>query len=222
MRWHRQGARPQMPEAAARQRLEPGARHLVLPDRAAAARRRQPPRPAAQGRLRHQGPGAAPNWTWPGNCWPSPPPATTETAIRIADAITAAMRATRTLPDPGRVRKAVGGGQRPCRQAACHRGVAGGMAGRQEEAAARHRAQLRRAHPPVPQAASWAYPDRPAPGHRRRRRLRPHRGTQRRDQPRPAPAAAPPGGRRSTDAGWSARPPASGSAPPSAQPSAPT
>ena len=35
------------------------------------------------------------------------------TAIRIADAITAAMRATRTLPDPGRVRKAVGGGQHP-------------------------------------------------------------------------------------------------------------
>ena len=40
-------------------------------------------------------------------------PGDTETAIRIADAITAAMRATRTLPDPGRVRKAVGGGQHP-------------------------------------------------------------------------------------------------------------
>ena len=40
-------------------------------------------------------------------------PGDTETAIRIADAITAAMRATRTLPDPSRVRKAVGGGQHP-------------------------------------------------------------------------------------------------------------
>jgi len=40
-------------------------------------------------------------------------PGDTETAIRIADAITAGMRATRTLPDPGRVRKAVGGGQHP-------------------------------------------------------------------------------------------------------------
>ncbi|MGO9782543.1 MAG: tyrosine-type recombinase/integrase [Streptosporangiaceae bacterium] len=35
------------------------------------------------------------------------------TAIRIADAITASMRDTRTLPDPGRVRKAVGAGRDP-------------------------------------------------------------------------------------------------------------
>src|SRR5258708_35531866 len=35
------------------------------------------------------------------------------TAIRIADAITAAMRATRTLPDPDRVRKQVGAGDDP-------------------------------------------------------------------------------------------------------------
>jgi len=40
-------------------------------------------------------------------------PGDTETATRIADAITASMRDTRTLPDPQRVRKAVGGGQHP-------------------------------------------------------------------------------------------------------------
>ena len=36
-----------------------------------------------------------------------------QTAIQIADAITASMRTTRRLPDPGRVRKAVGGGHHP-------------------------------------------------------------------------------------------------------------
>ena len=80
-------------------------------------------------------------------------PGDTETVIRIADAITASMRDTRTLPDPEQVRKAVAAG----RQAACRRRLARGMAGRQEEAAARDRAQLRRAHPPVPQAPSRAY-----------------------------------------------------------------
>ena len=41
------------------------------------------------------------------------PPGDPGTAIRIADAITAAMRDTRTLPDPGRVRKQVGAGHDP-------------------------------------------------------------------------------------------------------------
>jgi len=40
-------------------------------------------------------------------------PGDAETAIRIADAITGSVRATRKLPDPGRVRKAVGGGHDP-------------------------------------------------------------------------------------------------------------
>jgi integrase len=40
-------------------------------------------------------------------------PGDTDTAIRIADAITASVRATRELPDPGRVRKAVSGGHDP-------------------------------------------------------------------------------------------------------------
>jgi integrase len=40
-------------------------------------------------------------------------PADTETAIRIADAITASVRDTRALPDPARVRKAAGGGHDP-------------------------------------------------------------------------------------------------------------
>jgi integrase len=40
-------------------------------------------------------------------------PGDTETAIRIADAITASVRDTRQLPDPARVRKAVGGGHDP-------------------------------------------------------------------------------------------------------------
>lgn len=41
------------------------------------------------------------------------PPDDPQTAARIADAITAAMRDTRALPDPARVRKAVGGGHDP-------------------------------------------------------------------------------------------------------------
>jgi len=130
-------------------------------------------------------------------------PGDTGTAIRIADAITASMRDTRTLPDPEQVRTAVAGGLAPGRQAACHRRLARGMAGRQEEAAARDRAQLRRAHPPVPQAAPRAHPSRPAPGHRHRSPVRPHRRTQRRDhrgprQPQPRPAGSrqrPPAGR---------------------------
>jgi integrase len=40
-------------------------------------------------------------------------PGDTETAIRIADAITASMRDTRTLPDPEQVRTAVAGGRHP-------------------------------------------------------------------------------------------------------------
>jgi integrase len=40
-------------------------------------------------------------------------PGDTETAIRIADAITQSVRDTRQLPDPARVRKAVGGGHDP-------------------------------------------------------------------------------------------------------------
>jgi integrase len=40
-------------------------------------------------------------------------PGDTETAIRIADAITASVRNTRQLPDPARVRKAIGGGHDP-------------------------------------------------------------------------------------------------------------
>ena len=40
-------------------------------------------------------------------------PGDTETAIRIADAITKSVRETGQLPDPGRVRKAVGGGHDP-------------------------------------------------------------------------------------------------------------
>ena len=40
-------------------------------------------------------------------------PGDTETAIRIADAIVRSVRDTRTLPDPARVRKAVGGGHDP-------------------------------------------------------------------------------------------------------------
>ena len=82
---------------------------IELPPRADG--RRRPP-------LRHGGFAtddrrARPSWTWPGNCWPSPRPATCQTAIRIADAITAAMRETRTLPDPARVRKQVGAGDDP-------------------------------------------------------------------------------------------------------------
>jgi integrase len=41
------------------------------------------------------------------------PPGDQQTAIRIADAITAVMRETGHLPDPGRVRRAVGGGHDP-------------------------------------------------------------------------------------------------------------
>ena len=55
----------------------------------------------------------APNWTLARELLAIAAPDDPGTAIRIADAITAAMRATRTLPDPGRVRKAVGGGQHP-------------------------------------------------------------------------------------------------------------
>jgi hypothetical protein len=40
-------------------------------------------------------------------------PGDTETAIRIADAIVTSVRGTRKLPDPARVRKAVGGGHDP-------------------------------------------------------------------------------------------------------------
>ena len=40
-------------------------------------------------------------------------PGDTETAIRIADAIAKSVQETRTLPDPARVRKAVGGGHDP-------------------------------------------------------------------------------------------------------------
>jgi hypothetical protein len=40
-------------------------------------------------------------------------PGGTETAMRIADAITASVRATRQLPDPARIRKAVGSGHDP-------------------------------------------------------------------------------------------------------------
>jgi len=40
-------------------------------------------------------------------------PGDTETAVRIADAITQSVRDTRQLPDPARVRKAVGGGHDP-------------------------------------------------------------------------------------------------------------
>jgi len=40
-------------------------------------------------------------------------PGDTETAVRIADAITKSVRDTRKLPDPARVRKAVGGGHDP-------------------------------------------------------------------------------------------------------------
>ena len=40
-------------------------------------------------------------------------PGDTETVIRIADAITKSVRETRQLPDPARVRKAVGGGHDP-------------------------------------------------------------------------------------------------------------
>lgn len=40
-------------------------------------------------------------------------PGDTETSIRIADAITSSLRGTRQLPDPGRVRKAAGGGHDP-------------------------------------------------------------------------------------------------------------
>ena len=43
----------------------------------------------------------------------SAPPDDPHAAIRIADAITAAIRATGELPDPARVRKAVGGGHDP-------------------------------------------------------------------------------------------------------------
>ena len=188
---HRQAARPHVPEAAARQRLEPRPRHLVLPARAPAARRRHPPPPAAQGRLRHQGPTPSAELDQARDLLAIAAPGDPPTAIRIADAITAAMRDTRTLPDPDRVRKAVGGGRRPGRQAACRRGVAGGMAGRQEEAAARHRAQLRRAHPPVPQAAPRAHPRRPAPGHRHRRPCSTTSTNSTTRSPRPAPAGSP-------------------------------
>ena len=41
------------------------------------------------------------------------PPGDPGAAIRIADAITATFRATRTLPDPDRVRKQIGGGNDP-------------------------------------------------------------------------------------------------------------
>ena len=129
--------------------------------------------------------------TRPGNCWPSPPPATRETAIRIADAITAAMRDTGKLPDPARVRKAVGGGHDPAvRPPTVGEWLEEWLAAK-KKLRARHGAQLRRPHPPVPQAAPRAHPDRPAPGHRRRR---PCSSTSRNSttrSPRPAPAAAP-------------------------------
>ena len=90
---------------------------LELPPRADGTRRRARCATAASPPDRR----ARPSWTWPGNCWPSPPPGDLRTAIRIADAITAAMRDTRTLPDPGRVRKQVGAGRRPRRPPARRR-----------------------------------------------------------------------------------------------------
>jgi len=95
------------------------------------------------------------------------PPGDPATAVRIADAITAATRATVQLPDPARSagRSARAATPPP---AAHDRGMAGGMDRREEEAAARHGAQLREPHPPVPQAPPRGHSYRPAPGHRRR------------------------------------------------------
>ena len=101
-----------MPEAAARRRLEPRPRHLVLPARAAGPRRRHPPPPlrvggfatktAAESAL-----GAA------RDLLAIAAPDDRETARRIAAANTASLRATRKLPVPARVRAAVGAGRDP-------------------------------------------------------------------------------------------------------------
>ena len=199
-----------------------GARHLVLPDRAPAARRRHPPRPAAQGRLRHQGPTPAPSWTWPGNCWPSPPPATPRPPSGSPTPSPQPCGTPARCPTPP-------GSARPS-AAASDPAVKPPATGEWLEEWLAAKKKLRPGT-----VRSYAGHIRlylkPHLGHIPIDRLRvtdvasvfDHiAGTQRRDHRGPRQPAAPPGGRRSRDAGWSARPPASGSAPPSARRSAPT
>ena len=191
-----------VPEAAARQRLEPGHGtwyyQLELPPRADGTRR---PACASGGFATKTD--AKAELDRPGSCWPSPPPGDPTRPSGSPTPSPRRSRATRALPDPARVRKAVGGGDDPAVKPPAVGGVARGMAGRQEGAAARHRAQLRRAHPPVPQAATSGTSPSTGSGSPTSRPVRPHRGTQRRDhrgprqrQPRPAGSRqGPPAGR---------------------------
>ena len=129
---------------------------------------------------------------------------------------------TRTLPDPGRVRKQVGAGDDPA--------VRPPTVGEWLEEWLTAKKKLR---PGTVRSYSGHIslylkphlghiPHRPAPGHRRRLRS----STTSRNSTTPSPRPAPPAARQpappSRDAGGSARPPASGSAPPSARRSAPT
>ena len=159
--------------------LEPRARHLVLPDRAPAARRRHPPPPAAPRRLRHRHRRKA-ELDLARELLAIAAPGDLHTAIRIADAITAAMRETRTLPDPARVRKQVGAGDDPA--------VRPPTVGEWLEEWLTAKKKLR---PGTVRSYSGHIslylkphlghiPHRPAPGHRHLLDVRPHRGTQRR------------------------------------------
>ena len=199
----------------------PGPRPLVLPARTPAARRRRPPRPAAPRRVRH------PDRRRAGTA-PGPRAAGHRRPRRHRDRHPDRRRHHQVRPgDPAAARSRPGpqGGRRrprPRRPPAHGRRMAGGMAGRQEEPAARHGPRLRQPHPAVLPAAHRLHQHRPAPGHRRRLGVRGHRGTQRGHHRGPRPAATPPGGPRSRAAASSAPPPGSGSAPRCARRSAPT
>ena len=132
------------------------------------------------------------------------------------------MRDTRTLPDPARVRKAVGAGGDPA--------VRPPTVGEWLEEWLAAKKKLRPGTVRSYGGHIRLYL-KPHLGHiplDRLRvtdvavRLRPHRGAQRRDRRGPRQRQPRAGAPPSRDAGWSARPPASGSAPPSARRSAPT
>ena len=112
-------------------------------------------------------------------------PGDTETAIRIADAITKSVRETRQLPDPGRVRKAVGGGHDPAvRPPTVGEWLEEWLAAKKNLRPG-HGTRLRQPHPAVLPAAHRLHQHRPAPGHRRRLGVRGHRRTQRGHHRRP-------------------------------------
>ena len=123
------------------------------------------------------------------------PPGDPETAIRIADAITASFRDTRTLPDPDRVRKQIGGGHDPAvRPPTVGEWLEEWLAAKKKLRPGTVRSYAGHIRLYL-NAAPRAHPHRPAPGHRRRLGLRPHRGTQRRHhrsprQRRPRPAGS--------------------------------